>query len=131
MRHAITGRKFSRKPSHRKSLILNLSKSLIEHESIKTTTPKAKDLKRVIDKIVTTGKKGTLAARRELIAKLGSRDLASKVIDTLSPRYQNREGGYSRVIKCGFRHGDSAPMAVIELVDRPNTEGASGAVDAG
>jgi large subunit ribosomal protein L17 len=113
MRHRKLGRRFSRDSSHRQAMFSN-----IHHEQIVTTLPKAKDLRRVIEKFITLGKRGDLNSRRLLIARLGSEDMAKKVFDVLAPRYKDRSGGYTRVLKAGFRFGDSAPRAVIELVDR-------------
>jgi large subunit ribosomal protein L17 len=118
MRHRKLGRRFSRDSSHRQAMFSNLAASLIHHEQIVTTLPKAKDLRRVIEKFITLGKRGDLNSRRLLIARLGSEDMAKKVFDVLAPRYKDRAGGYTRVLKAGFRFGDSAPRAVIELVDR-------------
>ena len=119
MRHRIRGRKFHRTTGQRKALLLGLVKSLVEHEQIVTTTPKAKDLRPIVEKLITFGKTATLAHRRVLLSRLGGDNrLASKIIDVLAPRYVNRNGGYTRIIKCGFRHGDAAPMSVIEFVDR-------------
>jgi large subunit ribosomal protein L17 len=118
MRHRKLGRRFSRDSSHRQAMFSNLAASLIHHEQIVTTLPKAKDLRRVIEKFITLGKRGDLNSRRLLIARLGSEDMAKKVFDVLAVRYKDRNGGYTRVLKAGFRFGDSAPRAVIELVDR-------------
>lgn len=118
MRHALSGRKFNRPSGHRKALFVNLAKSLIQYEQIKTTLYKAKDLRPYVEKIITLGKKGNLHARRQLIAKLGDTQLSTKVLDILSKRYAGRPGGYTRIVKAGFRHGDMAPMAYIEFVDR-------------
>jgi large subunit ribosomal protein L17 len=118
MRHRKLGRRFSRDSSHRQAMFSNLAASLIHHEQIVTTLPKAKDLRRVIEKFITLGKRGDLNSRRLLIARLGSEEMAKKVFDVLAPRYKDRNGGYTRVLKAGFRFGDSAPRAVIELVDR-------------
>jgi large subunit ribosomal protein L17 len=118
MRHRKLGRRFSRDSSHRQAMFSNLAASLIHHEQIVTTLPKAKDLRRVIEKFITLGKRGDLNSRRLLIARLGSEDMAKKVFDVLAVRYKDRSGGYTRVLKAGFRFGDSAPRAVIELVDR-------------
>ena len=121
MRHRISGRKFHRNTGQRKALLLGLAKALIEHEQILTTTPKAKDLRPVVEKLITFGKEPTLAHRRVLLSRLGGDNrLVSKILDVLAPRYANRNGGYLRVLKCGFRHGDAAPMSVIEFVDRPS-----------
>jgi large subunit ribosomal protein L17 len=118
MRHKKLGRRFSRDSSHRQAMFSNLAASLIRHEQIVTTLAKAKDLKRVIDKYITLAKRGDLNSRRLAASRLRDEDMAKKLFDTLAPRYKDRAGGYSRVIKAGFRYGDSAPRAVIELVDR-------------
>lgn len=118
MRHRKAGRKLNRTASHRKALFMNLAQALIKHEQIVTTLPKAKELRPIVEKLITLGKKGGLANRRLAIARLQNKDLVSKVFDTLAERYKERQGGYARVLKAGFRHGDNAPMAVIELVDR-------------
>jgi len=118
MQHRIKGRKHSRSSSARKALLMNLALSLIEHEQIITTLPKAKDLRSYVEKLITIGQKNTLHARRILIARLGSETLVSKVLGELRTRYEQRPGGYTRVLKAGFRKGDNAAMAVIELVDR-------------
>tara|TARA_B100001123_G_scaffold88714_1_gene101990 strand:+ start:3706 stop:4128 length:423 start_codon:yes stop_codon:yes gene_type:complete len=130
MRHRRTGRKFNRDASHRKALLTNLSKSLIQHEQIVTTLPKAKDLRRVVERLITLGKKGGVANRRLAFATLRDDALVAKLFDTLGPRYEERPGGYTRVLKAGFRYGDSAPMAVIELVDRDPAAKGSDQVDA-
>jgi large subunit ribosomal protein L17 len=118
MMHGKRGRRFSRSVSHRKSMFANLAASLIKHEQIVTTLPKAKDLRPIVEKLVTLAKRGDLHARRLAVSEI--RDLGSvkKLFDTLGPRYKGRPGGYTRVLKAGFRHGDSAPVAVIEFVDR-------------
>ena len=118
MRHAVAGRKLSRTSSHRKALFNNLAAALIKHEQIKTTLPKAKDLRPIVEKLVTLGKKGGLAARRQILASLKDDKLADKLLTTLADRYKSRNGGYTRVLKAGFRYGDMAPMAIIEFVDR-------------
>ncbi len=118
MRHGNHGRKLNRTSSHRKALLNNLSAQLIQYEQIKTTLPKAKELKRVIDKFITLGKKNNLSSMRQAFASLRDKDLVKKLNTTLKDRYADRSGGYSRVIKAGFRYGDNAPMAIIELVDR-------------
>lgn len=118
MRHKKLGRRFGRQSAHRQAMFSNMAASLIRHEQIVTTLPKAKDLKRVIDKYITLAKRGDLNSRRLAAARLGDEDMVKKLFDTLAPRYKNRAGGYSRVLKAGFRYGDSAPRAVIELVDR-------------
>ena len=119
MRHRRAGRKFNRTSQHRKSLFINLGTALIKHEQIKTTLPKAKDLRRVVERLITRAKKGDLHARRTLLSRMGNdRDTVTKLIDVIAPRYSDRKGGYTRVLKAGFRYGDMAPLAVIELVDR-------------
>ena len=118
MRHRKLGRRFSRDSSHRQAMFSNMAASLIRHEQIVTTLAKAKDLKRVIDKYITLAKRGDLNSRRLAASRLRDEDMTKKLFDTLAPRYKNRSGGYSRVLKAGFRYGDSAPRAVIELVDR-------------
>jgi large subunit ribosomal protein L17 len=118
MRHAKRGRKLNRTSAHRKSMFANLAASLIKHEQVVTTLPKAKDLRPIVEKLVTLAKKGGLAARRQAIAEIGNNGEVAKLFDVLAPRYAERPGGYTRVLKAGFRYGDSAPMAVIEFVDR-------------
>jgi len=118
MRHRSGHRKLNRTASHRKALFANMAASLIKHEHITTTLPKAKELKRVMDKLITLGKNGDLHARRLAVSRIQDRDMVRKLFDTIGPRYKERNGGYTRVLKAGFRYGDSAPMAVIELVDR-------------
>jgi large subunit ribosomal protein L17 len=128
MRHGNAGRKFNRTQSHRKAMLANLASSLVEHEQIVTTLPKAKDLRPIVEKLVTLAKKGGLAARRQAAAELQNNEAAAKkLFDILGPRYAARAGGYTRVLKAGFRHGDSAPVAVIEFVDRDAA--AKGAAD--
>lgn len=118
MRHRNAGRKLNRTASHRKALFMNMSQALLKHEQIITTLPKAKELRPVVEKLITLGKKGGLANRRLAIARLQDQDLVKKLFDELAERYKERTGGYVRVLKAGYRHGDNAPMAVIELVDR-------------
>ena len=118
MKHRIKGKKLNRTSSHRKALLKNMSQALIKHEQIVTTLVKAKTLKPYFDKLITIGKKGNLSARRQAISKVGDLKLVEKLFSILAKRYETRNGGYSRVLKAGFRYGDSAPMAVIELVDR-------------
>ncbi|PKR91167.1 50S ribosomal protein L17 [Pleomorphomonas diazotrophica] len=119
MRHGNAGRRFNRTQSHRKAMLANLAISLVEHEQIVTTLPKAKDLRPIVEKLVTIAKKGDLAARRQLASELQNNEIAAKkLFDVLGPRYKARAGGYTRVLKAGFRHGDSAAVAVIEFVDR-------------
>jgi large subunit ribosomal protein L17 len=127
MRHRNQGRKLNRTASHRKAMFANMAAALIEHEQIVTTLPKAKDLRSVADKLITLGKRGDLHARRQAIARVRDVEQVKKLFDVLGPRYQDRNGGYTRVLKAGFRFGDNAPMAVIEFVDR-DTE-AKGAKD--
>ena len=124
MRHRNSGRGFSRTSAHRKAMFENLAAALLKHEQIRTTLPKAKDLRPFVERLITLGKRGGLHARRQAIAKLQDAKLADKLLTTLAERYAGRAGGYTRVIKAGFRHGDDAPMAVIELVDRdPEAKG--------
>lgn len=118
MRHRKRGRRFSRSSSHRQAMFANLCQALVKHEQIKTTLPKAKELRPVVERLITLARKGDLHARRLLIAKTRHEPTAAKLIDVLGPRYQDRPGGYTRVLKAGFRYGDAAPMAIIELVDR-------------
>ncbi len=127
MRHRKQGRKLNRTASHRKAMFANMSVALIEHEQIVTTLPKAKELRSVVDKLITLGKRGDLHARRQAIARTRDEAAAKKLIEVLGPRYKDRNGGYTRVLKAGFRYGDNAPMAVIELVDRDLE--AKGAID--
>ncbi|KZL21168.1 50S ribosomal protein L17 [Pseudovibrio axinellae] len=118
MRHGKSGRKLNRTSSHRKAMFANMAASLIQHEQIVTTLPKAKEMRPIIEKLITLGKRGDLHARRQAISQIRDIAMVSKLFDTLAERYADREGGYARVLKAGFRHGDNAPMAVIELVDR-------------
>ncbi|MEL7106995.1 MAG: 50S ribosomal protein L17 [Pseudomonadota bacterium] len=118
MRHARGYRRLNRTHEHRKAMFANMAGSLIEHEQIKTTLPKAKELKRVVDKLITLGKRGDLHARRQAASRLKQDAYVAKLFDVLGPRYADRPGGYVRVLKAGFRYGDMAPMAIIELVDR-------------
>ena len=118
MRHASGYRRLNRTHEHRKALWANMAGSLIEHEQIKTTLPKAKELRRVVEKLITLGKRGDLHARRQALASIKQEEAVKKLFDTIGPRYKERNGGYSRVLKAGFRYGDMAPMAFIELVDR-------------
>src|SRR5579884_3042633 len=118
MRHRLHGRSFSRKSAHRKAMFENLAAALIKHEQIRTTLPKAKDLRPVVERLVTLGKRGGLHARRQAIAKLQDVGMVKKLFDVLGPRYKDRNGGYTRIVKAGFRYGDNAPVAVIEFVDR-------------
>ena len=124
MRHGISGRKLNRTSSHRKAMFANMAAALIKHEQIKTTLPKAKELRPVVDRLITLGKRGTLHARRQVMGVLHDRTLTEKLFATLAERYADRAGGYTRVLRAGFRYGDSAPMAFIELVDRdPEAKG--------
>ncbi|TVQ35270.1 MAG: 50S ribosomal protein L17 [Geminicoccaceae bacterium] len=118
MRHRNRGRRFSRSSSHRAAMFANLAQALVKHEQIKTTLPKAKELRPIVERLITLGKRGDLHARRLLIARTRSEATAAKLIDVLGPRYKERAGGYTRVLKAGYRYGDAAPMAVIELVER-------------
>ena len=118
MRHGNGLRKLNRTSSHRQAMLRNMAVSLLRHEAIKTTLPKAKDLRPIVERLVTVGKKGGLAARRQLIAQLQDEKLVDKLLTTLATRYKSRAGGYTRILKAGFRHGDMAAMAVIEFVDR-------------
>ena len=127
MRHGLATRKLNRTASHRKAMFANMAASLIEHEQIVTTLPKAKELKPIMDKLVTLAKKGDLHSRRLAISKIRDKDAVAKLFDVFADRYKDRNGGYTRVLKAGYRHGDNAPRAVIELVDRD--ESAKGAVD--
>src|SRR5215469_7310300 len=132
MRHAKTHRKFNRRSDHRRSMLANLAAALIKHEQIMTTLPKAKDLRPVVEKLVTLGKRGDLHARRQAIAQIRDVGMVKKLFDVLGPRYKDRNGGYTRIVKAGFRYGDNAAMAVIEFVDRDvNAKGqGSGPVEA-
>ena len=118
MNHGNGYRRLNRTHEHRKAMFANMASSLIEHEQIKTTLPKAKELKRIADKLITLGKRGDLHARRLAHAELKQDAAVAKLFDTLGARYKDRQGGYTRVLKAGFRYGDAAPMAIIELVDR-------------
>ncbi len=118
MRHGVSGRKLNRTSGERKALFMGLAASLVKHEQIKTTLPKAKDLRPIVEKIITLGKRGGLSCRRQAISKLGDKELAEKIMGPLAERYKDRTGGYVRIIKAGTRSGDNAPVAIIELVDR-------------
>lgn len=120
MRHKKSGRHLNRTSSHLQAMFSNMSASLMEHEVIKTTLPKAKDLRRVIERLITLAKDDTVSRRRLAFARLRNKAMVAKLFNELGPRYKERPGGYTRVLKCGFRNGDAAPMAYIELVDRPN-----------
>ncbi|GBG02638.1 50S ribosomal protein L17 [Azospira sp. I13] len=119
MRHRNGLRKLNRTSAHRLAMLRNMSVSLLKHEVIKTTLPKAKELRRVVEPIITLGKKPSLANRRLAFDRLRDREIVVKVFDVLGPRFANRNGGYLRILKCGFRQGDNAPMAFVELLDRP------------
>jgi large subunit ribosomal protein L17 len=123
MRHGFKGRRFSRTPEHRKAMFVNMAAALIKHEQIVTTLPKAKDLRPVVEKLITLGKRGPadLHARRQTISQIRDIGLVKKLFDVLGPRYKERNGGYLRIMKAGFRYGDNAPMAVIEFVERDVT----------
>lgn len=119
MRHRESGRKLNRNSSHRKAMFRNMAASLLDHELIKTTLPKAKELRRVAEPLITLAKNDSVANRRLAYNRLRDRDVVTKLFNELGPRYSARPGGYLRILKCGFRNGDNAPMAIVELVDRP------------
>ncbi len=119
MRHRNSNRKLNRTSSHRQAMLRNMANSLLRHEVIKTTLPKAKELRRIAEPLITLGKNATLANRRLAFSRLRDRDIVGKLFNELGPRYNTRPGGYLRILKCGFRNGDNAPMALVELVDRP------------
>ena len=121
MRHRNSNRKLNRTSSHRQAMLRNMATSLLRHEVIKTTLPKAKELRRIAEPLITLGKDATLANRRLAFSRLRDRDIVGKLFNELGPRYSTRPGGYLRILKCGFRNGDNAPMALVELVDRPDT----------
>jgi large subunit ribosomal protein L17 len=121
MRHGNSNRKLNRTSSHRASMFRNMTASLLRHEIIKTTLPKAKELRKFAEPLITLGKTATLANRRLAFDRLRDRDIVGKLFGELGPRYNTRNGGYLRILKCGFRNGDNAPMALVELVDRPDT----------
>jgi len=125
MRHRHGLRKLNRTSSHRLAMLRNMTVSLLRHEAIKTTVPKAKELRRVIEPILTLGKTDTLANKRLAFNRLRDREIVTKLFGVLGPRYANRNGGYLRILKMGFRVGDNAPMAYVELVDRPNADAAA------
>jgi large subunit ribosomal protein L17 len=120
MRHQNSGRQLSRNSSHRKAMLKNMAAALMRHEVIKTTLPKAKELRRVAEPLITLAKIDTVAKRRLAFARLRDREIVTKLFNELGPRYKERAGGYLRILKCGFRAGDAAPMAIVELVDRPD-----------
>ncbi len=121
MRHRISGRQLNRNSSHRKAMFRNMATSLLDHELIRTTLPKAKELRRVAEPLITMAKSDSVANRRLAFNRLRDRAIVTKLFNELGPRYKNRPGGYLRILKCGFRSGDNAPMAIVELVDRPAT----------
>ncbi len=127
MRHRLSNRKLNRTSSHRLAMFRNMAGSLLRHETIKTTLPKAKELRRVVEPLITLGKNPSLANRRLAFARLRDREIVVKLFNELGPRYQSRCGGYLRILKFGFRDGDNAPMALVELVDRPITAESSSA----
>ncbi len=118
MNHGKVHRKLNRKPEHRKAMFANMAAALIKHEQIVTTLPKAKDLRPIVEKLVTLGKRGDLHARRQAVAEIRDVPMVKKLFEVIGPRYKERNGGYCRILKAGFRYGDSAPVAVIEFVDR-------------
>lgn len=122
MRHRKSGRQLNRNSSHRKAMFSNMASSLVRHEVIKTTLPKAKELRRVIEPLITLAKQDSVANRRLAFARTRDKEVVGKLFNELGPRYQERAGGYTRIMKCGFRAGDNAPMAYVELVDRPEVE---------
>jgi large subunit ribosomal protein L17 len=122
MRHRKSGRQLNRNSSHRQAMFKNMAGSLVKHELIKTTLPKAKELRRVIEPLITLSKKDSVANRRLAMARTGDKEVVGKLFNELGPRYESRPGGYIRILKCGFRTGDNAPMAYVELVDRPVIE---------
>ena len=119
MRHRKAGRQLNRNSSHRKAMFSNMTNSLFDHEIIKTTLPKAKELRRVAEPLITLAKADSVANRRSAFSRLRDKEIVGKLFNELAPRYKDRPGGYTRIMKCGFRSGDAAPMAYIELVDRP------------
>ena len=119
MRHRESGRRLNRNSSHRKAMFRNMAASLIEHEIIKTTLPKAKELRRIAEPLITMAKNDNVAKRRLAFSRLRNRDIVTKLFNEIGPRYKERPGGYLRILKCGFRTGDKAAMAIVELVDRP------------
>jgi len=125
MRHRQSGRQLNRNSSHRKAMFRNMANSLLDHELIKTTLPKAKELRRVAEPLITLAKKDSVANRRLAFNRTRDRDVVTKLFNELGPRYESRPGGYLRILKCGFRTGDNAPMAIVELVDRPVEEEAT------
>ncbi len=130
MRHRKSGRKLNRNSSHRKAMFKNMAASLVEHEVIKTTLPKAKELRRVAEPLITLAKEDSVANRRLAFDRLRNKAAVGKLFTDLGPRFKERPGGYIRIIKCGFRHGDNAPMAYVELLDRPIAGAVESAADA-
>src|SRR5438445_4311467 len=126
MRHGKARRKLNRTAEHRRAMFANMAAALIKHEQIVTTLPKAKDLRPIVEKLVTLGKRGDLHARRQVIAQIGNEGVVKRLFDTIAPRYATRNGGYLRIMKAGFRHGDNAAMAVIEFVDRDTSAKGAG-----
>ncbi len=122
MRHRKSGRQLNRNSSHRKAMFRNMTVSLMQHEMIKTTLPKAKELRRVAEPLITMAKTDSVAKRRLAFSRLRDRDIVSKLFNELGPRYRERSGGYLRILKCGYRTGDKAPMAIVELMDRPASD---------
>lgn len=129
MRHRKSGRQLNRNSSHRQAMFKNMAGSLVKHEIIKTTLPKAKELRRVIEPLITLAKQDSVANRRLAFARTRDKEVVGKLFSEIGPRYEGRPGGYSRILKCGFRAGDNAPMAYIELVDRPIPEDATEEVE--
>ena len=122
MRHGMSGRKFNRTKEHRKAMFKNLAQALIKNEQIKTTLPKAKDLRPVVEKLITLAKRGGLHCRRQAISQLQDQDVVKKLMDSMGSRFASRQGGYTRIVRTGFRYGDNAPMAIIEFVDFDPTQ---------
>jgi large subunit ribosomal protein L17 len=129
MRHRKSGRQLNRNSSHRQAMFRNMASSLVRHEVIKTTLPKAKELRRVVEPLITLAKSDSVANRRLAFARTRDKEVVGKLFNELGPRYQERPGGYTRILKCGFRTGDNAPMAYVELVDRPAVEEAEEAAE--
>lgn len=122
MRHRQSGRQLNRNSSHRKAMFRNMASSLFEHEVIKTTVPKAKELRRVVEPLLTRAKEDSVSNRRIVFDRIRNRDMVTKLFNELGPRFKDRPGGYLRILKCGFRTGDNAPMAIVELLERPESE---------
>ena len=129
MRHGISGRAFGRSPSHRKATMQAVAVALFKHELIRTTVPKAKELRRIAEPLITRAKQDTLANRRIVFARLRDRDAVTKLFTEIGPRFNARPGGYTRILRCGFRPGDNAPMAYVELVDRPRSDAGNESAD--